>query len=95
MTSLKSNNIIKGLLKKGFQKTNSDHVHLIFYHNGKRTSIWTKVSHGGNKEIGDNLINKMCQQIGLDNKRDFKNLIDCVISKEDYLKILENQKIEI
>lgn len=94
MTSLKSNNIIKGLQKKGFQIIKSDHVHLIFCHNGKRTAIWTKVSHGGNKEIGDILINKMSQQLRLNNKQEFKNLVDCIISREDYLKILENQNIE-
>lgn len=94
MTSLKSNNIIKGLIKKGFQKRQSDHVHLVFYYNDKRTEIWTKVSHGGNKEIGDNLIKKMCKQLKL-NKQEFKNLVDCTISKEDYVQKLKNQNIEI
>jgi len=78
--------VAKGLKKKGFFTDQGDHT---FYHlcvNGKKTVVYTKISHGED-EIHDELLGKMARQVGL-NKRDFIDLIDCPLSFEDYLKRL-------
>jgi predicted RNA binding protein YcfA (HicA-like mRNA interferase family) len=68
LAALKARNVVSGLEKKGFVQAEGDHTFLIFYVNGKKTSIHTKVSHGSN-EINDYLINKMSIQIKLENKK--------------------------
>ena len=86
MTTLKVREIINSLGKKGFASSHGDHTHLIFYCNGKKTSIRTEVSYGA-KEIGDSLINAMSQQIKLE-KKQFVELVSCPFTEEDYLKEL-------
>jgi hypothetical protein len=89
MTTLKVRDILTGLGKKGFVQSESDHTHLIFFLNGKKTSIRTKVSHGSS-EINDHLINLMSMQIKLD-KKQFIDLVTCPFTLGDYLKELETQ----
>lgn len=93
MTSLKSQKVIAGLLKKGFKRSDNDHAFLILYVDDKRTKVWTKVSHGG-KDIADPLINKMSKQIYL-NKKNFVDLVNCPMSTEAYLVKLAEEKIEL
>ena len=57
----KNYNIANSLLKKGFEEKQSSHTHLIFFIDGKKTSIYTFVSHG-KKEISDDLMHKMARQ---------------------------------
>jgi len=85
MPSRKNSKIQRALLRKGFEKVNTDHKVLIFYHNNKKTSIHTKVSHG-NKEISDQLIGRMANQISL-TKPQFEDVVDCHLQKKDLIKI--------
>jgi predicted RNA binding protein YcfA (HicA-like mRNA interferase family) len=87
MTTLRVRAVLSGLEKKGFLQSKGDHKFLIFYVNGKKTSIYTKVSHGSN-EIDDYLINQMSIQVRLE-KKQFIDLVSCPFSVEDYLKELE------
>ena len=89
MATLKARKILSGLEKKGFVQAEGDHTFLIFYVNGKKTSIHTKVSHGSN-EINDYLINKMSIQIKLEKKK-FLDLVTCPLSLERYLEELKSQ----
>jgi predicted RNA binding protein YcfA (HicA-like mRNA interferase family) len=89
MTSLKVRRVLRGLEKKGFVQSQRDHRFLIFCFNGKKTSIYTKVSHGGN-EINDYLINQMSIQTKLE-KKQFIDLVNCPFSAEDYLKELRTK----
>lgn len=86
MTILKAKEVIRGLERKGFCPSESDHTFLIFCVNGKKTPIRTKVSHGSN-EIDDYLINRMSIQVKLE-KRKFIDLVNCPFSTENYLKEL-------
>lgn len=94
MTSIKRNRIVNGLGKKGFRPAGTDHIHLILYVDEKKTGIWTKVSRGG-KEIGDRLIHDMSFQLKLDDNTSFIDLVDCRMSKEQYLQLLRNKGITI
>ncbi len=93
MTSLKSQKVIAGLLKKGFRRSDNDHAFLILYVDDRRTRVWTKVSHGG-KDIADPLINKMSKQVYL-NKKNFVDLVNCPMTAEAYLKKLVDERIEL
>jgi predicted RNA binding protein YcfA (HicA-like mRNA interferase family) len=89
MTVLKVREVVDGLKRKGFSLSESDHKHLVFHVNGKKTSIFTFVSHGSN-EIDDYLINRMSIQVKLE-KNQFIDLINCPLTSEDYLKELKSR----
>ncbi len=93
MVSIKMNDILHGLAKKGFIRSEGDHSHFVLYVAGKKTFIRTKVSHGGS-EIGDHLIGLMSWQLKLD-KEKFMDLIYCPLTLDAYLKELENQGIRV
>jgi hypothetical protein len=87
MVTFKAREVLNGLERKGFQKSERDHTFLILFVNGKKTSIYTKVSHGSN-EIDDYLIHKMSLQVRLD-KKQFIDLINCPFTYEEYLEELK------
>jgi len=83
---LKKRKICKNLSSKGFEEDRSkDHIYFRYYHNGKKTRYFTKLSHGGT-EITDSLINVMARQLQL-KKAEFVNLVECSLSKEELLEI--------
>ena len=93
MSYLDSDKTLRNLKKKGFvesAKKNKDHIFLEFYHEGKLVSH-TKISHNGD-DIRDTLIKVMSTQCKLE-KSQFMDLANCPLSKEAYLKILEDNKM--
>jgi hypothetical protein len=79
-------------MKKGFQQVNSRDFFYIYYHNGQKTGIHTKVSMGSNHDIGDSLISKMARQVQL-SKDEFGNLVDCRLSGEELRMTYERRGI--
>lgn len=86
MTSYSSKNISSSLLKKGFSEDNNDHKKYKLLLDEKKTGIHTFVSHG-TKEYGEGLIKAMRKQLHL-SKREFIDLIDCPMTKEEYIQML-------
>ncbi|WP_148208140.1 type II toxin-antitoxin system HicA family toxin [Methanosphaerula palustris] len=80
MGTRKNYNIANSLLKKGFKEKNTSHTHLIFFIDGKKTSIFTFISHG-KKEISDELMHKMAKQLKLSHEQ-FCELVDCSMNGE-------------
>ena len=78
--------VIAGLERKGFRGKENDHTFLHLWVNGKKTAIYTKVSHG-EKEIGDKLLGMMARQVKLP-RRQFLELVDCPLKTEEYVRIL-------
>lgn len=96
MSSLKNTEILKSLLKKGFQESKNksvDHKYVNLIHNGKIQSIYTKVSHGS-KDISDPLISAMAKQVKL-NKSQFIKYVECSISEQQYKDILHENGIQL
>ena len=93
MTALKPRDVINGLKKKGFSLSESDHTHLIFCLNGKKTQIRTKISHGSG-EIDDGLISLMSSQVKL-TKRKFMDLVNCPLTADEYRRELMAQGISL
>lgn len=84
----KQREIAAGLKSKGFDEDSTGH-HVYFFlidDEGKKTSVRTKMSHqSGGVEIGDSLLRQMARQVKL-TKQDFLSLIDCPLTREEYLK---------
>lgn len=79
----KQADVERALRSKGFIQTESHH-HFFIYHStaGRKTPVKTKTSHG-QREISDDLLGKMAQQVKLF-KGDFLDLVDCPLSREAY-----------
>jgi len=86
---LKIKDIISSMTKKGFKlDVDGKHKRLIYMYNGKITSIITHYSHSSD-EIEDFLIKKMADQIKI-SKKQFLKFIECTLSSDDYLKLVEH-----
>lgn len=91
MATLKTKDIRKSLIYKGFIEEDRDHKHYILIINNKKTSVFTKISHG-KEEIDDGLIGCMAKQTRL-SKKEFLDLVECPLSYEIYIQKLINQGI--
>lgn len=91
MACFKARKVKQSLAKKGFEEESSDHYYFVLCENGKKTRVYTKTSRN-NQDIDDPLISLMSQQLHL-TKRQFMDLINCPLSKEEYIKILKNKNI--
>jgi hypothetical protein len=79
------------LKSKGFQDKNTqDHVYYFFYYKGKKTNIFTKISHG-EREIHDKNCASMAKQMKLNNSQ-FREFVDCALTAAAYLKFLLDSK---
>jgi predicted RNA binding protein YcfA (HicA-like mRNA interferase family) len=87
----KNYNIANSLLNKGFEEKQSSHTRLIYFIDGKKSSIFTVVSHG-KKEISDDLMHKMAKQMKLSYKQ-FCDVVDCPMSKEELREFYLEEKI--
>lgn len=84
----KTRDIEGSLGKKGFKRKDTHHT---FYHlwvDDKKTTIYTKVSHGSN-EVPDPLLGQMAKQVKL-TRNQFCELVDCSLTQEGYLAILRD-----
>ena len=86
MTSRKTRDVSTSLCRKGFQKKETDHTKFHLYIDGKRTGIYTKISHG-EVEVHEPLIKSMARELRL-SKEQFLALVDCHIDGDQYISIL-------
>jgi hypothetical protein len=78
------------LKRKGFvdaENRSDDHKYLEYYVDG-RLILYTKVSHGGGKNLDSYLIRQMSSQCKL-TKDQLANLVNCPMSKDEYLNIIK------
>jgi hypothetical protein len=85
------------ILRKGFAhkpgKSSSDHDYYFFLHDGLKVPIYTKLSRGSKYKIyGAWLLARMASQLKLTNSQVLE-LIDCPMSRGDYVKVLEQKAI--
>ena len=89
---IKAKLIDSGLCGKGFIKDDRHHLYYIYETiDGKKSTIKTKMSHNmrGSSDIDDNLVSAMARQCRL-KISDFKKLIECPLSRDEYEEILRN-----
>jgi hypothetical protein len=93
LTVIKTRDIERALLSKGFQRVDSDHKYYFFYVNGKKTLVRTKISHGTD-EYGDHLLGLIKDQLHL-GKRELEEFVECSLSGEKYKELLIERKIVV
>jgi len=89
MTEIPISRLIQALLNKGFERVETHHIMLWFVVKGTRTPIHTWVSHGQRK-ADDWLIGRIAKEIHL-SKRELLRLVECEISREEYIRLLEQR----
>lgn len=82
---MKAKLVESSLKKKGFLEEKTHHKRFIYFTvDGKKTCAKTFISHGSKtKDLDGYLINAMSKQCKL-NKDQFKDLINCPMSREQY-----------
>ena len=93
MGTRKSREIKEGLIKKGFLPEQRDHTYLFLHVEGRKSSVRTKVSHGS-KEYGSNLLSMVARQLHLTSAQ-LDDLLDCPMSYDDYLDMLQKKRVLI
>jgi predicted RNA binding protein YcfA (HicA-like mRNA interferase family) len=83
----KAQDVKAALLKKGFQESSKrDHEFYFFHYGGKKTNIFTKISHG-EREIHDKNCSSMAKQMKLTGPQ-FRDFVSCPLKEKEYLEIL-------
>lgn len=84
---LKVRLIKQALQSKGFvQFDNKDHWYYYFHYQGKKSNIYTKISHG-ETEIQSGLCSAMAKQMRLTGPQ-FADFVDCNLTAEHYVDLL-------
>jgi hypothetical protein len=79
--------VSKALLSKGFREEKRDHRYYLFYYDGKKSSVYTKISHS-ETEISNSLCSAMARQMRLLGRSQFNEFADCSLSEEAYAALL-------
>jgi hypothetical protein len=87
---LRTRDVVSALKKKGFRETDRDHKCYFFWHDGRKTAIWTKISHS-DPEIHDGNCGHMARQIRL-SRKEFNRFVECALTAELYLEMLISAK---
>ncbi|MCB1185874.1 type II toxin-antitoxin system HicA family toxin [bacterium] len=91
MVGRSSKDIERALLRKGFRARDSHHRQFILYRGNSPLPVFTYLSHG-KKEYGDSLLASIARQLHLD-KAELLKFIDCRMSGEDYLEVLQGKGV--
>ena len=88
---LPAKDVRAALLKKGFKQRNTKDEMYNFYVAGKKTVVWTKISHG-EKEIHDGLLGTMAKRQMRIPRKELDRFVECALSEADYTKLLRDGK---
>jgi predicted RNA binding protein YcfA (HicA-like mRNA interferase family) len=88
--------IERALLSKGFQKLSSKqkshHSFYYFIFEGKRSNVYTYLSHGAKSiEYGPGLMNKIKQQLKFNDSKRAEAFLDCPFKEEHYIEMLKKE----
>ncbi len=83
------------LQAKGFERDpQGSHVFFRHQHEGRYTGIYTMVSHTRRmRDISGDLLTLIRKQLKLDRSQEVKNLLECPMTQEDYVQILEKKDL--
>ncbi len=89
MSTHKTRKIESALARKGFhlKSGRSKHLKYTLYYDGKKTGVFTFISHGLS-EYNDNLLNVMRKQLYLESPQELDDLIECPMSEEELKSLL-------
>lgn len=87
MKSKKAREVRQALIKKGFREDKErDHWYYFLYVNGRKSAIYTKISHNAG-EIGAGLLALMARQLTISTAQ-FEMFIDCKLTEAEYVRLL-------
>lgn len=91
MSEVRTAPIISALLSKGFVRAsgNRDHQYFFFHYRGKKSDIFTRISHGA-RTVDDWLVGRMAKQVRL-SKREFLSLVECTLSGAEYARLMADR----
>ena len=92
MKPRKTKIIARKLEQEDFRRKNSHHKFYCLFHENKKTTVWTKLSHSI-EEYGDSLLSLMAKELSLSNK-ELNEFLDCNINHDDLVQMLK-EKIDI
>ena len=86
-------NFERNIQKKGFKFYNGKkHKKYIFEYKGMKTNIIIEVSHNCD-ELRDPMINMLTKEMKFNNKNDFCQFAECILTELKYIEILKSKKI--
>lgn len=94
---LERSDVGKALSRKGFREAtrNRDHDFYFLHVDGKKTSIFTKLSRGSDyRTLGDPLVKKIADQLKL-TKVQLANFVECSLTETEYLALLRARGINL
>ena len=85
--AFKFGDVSRNLQRKGFAlDPNAHHSYLCFYRNGKKTRLYTYVSHGkSGDDVGDAIVRSMKRQLGLGTMQQVRDLVECPMDEATYI----------
>ncbi len=91
MAGLDSDKVERALLRKmrAERRDSRDWVYII-YNDQKKQVARTRLSKGAKHILRPNRVSEMAHQLGLENAQQFHDLVNCTLSREDALKIIEH-----
>jgi len=94
MAVYNTSTFIKAIEKKGFVRDKTHHDMFWYHFDGKKTSVRTRTSQG-EMEFNDGLLSQRRKQIGLSNKKQMLDLMNCPLKADELKQILiENGRIK-
>jgi len=90
MAGLESNKVEKALLgKMRAERREGRDWQYIVYNDQKKQVARTRLSKGAKHSLGPNRVNEMAHQLGLETSQQFHELVQCTLSREKALEIIE------
>lgn len=92
MSKHKTRKIVASLTKKGFspKRGKSKHIKYALFVEGKKTSVYTWISHGSD-EYEDKILNAMRKELRLETNKELDDLIECPMSAEVLISLLKKR----
>ncbi len=80
-------------LDKGFREEVGRHRKFILYYEGRKTGVFTMLSHGGPKELSGWLLSAIRKQLLMDNLQQLSDFVRCPMTYDDYIAILKSKGV--
>ncbi|MCX6382496.1 MAG: hypothetical protein NT023_23960 [Armatimonadetes bacterium] len=89
MASYRTGDFVGALKKKGLDhvEERGHHTYYVLYHKGVKQDIQTYVSRG-ERDFSDKLINERRKQLCLTSNAQFRDFVNCPLTKEQYIALL-------
>ncbi|MEZ8217623.1 putative RNA binding protein YcfA, dsRBD-like fold, HicA-like mRNA interferase family [Candidatus Fervidibacteria bacterium JGI MDM2 SSWTFF-3-K9] len=92
LRSVSKSELRRRLLAIGFEEERGKHHIFFYFHYKGRIVTYTKISHGGGKDIGQPLLSEIMRQLHL-SREEFERLLKGDLSHGEYVEILKQRGV--